>query len=186
MPLYFAYGANMDIAAMATRCPGSRPLGPARLPRHRFIITRDGYASVVRDPRREVRGLLWDLALSDVRILDKFEEVDRGLYTKINQPVITPTGPKRALIYIARTAEVGVPRPGYLESVMLSAETLGLSVAYRQEMTRFLSGARTLPGRDEAPKAGPVPGVRPRAVAPGRGVGSVARASDAWNWGKKD
>jgi len=28
---------------MARRCPNSRPLGPARLPRHRFIVTRDGY-----------------------------------------------------------------------------------------------------------------------------------------------
>ncbi|RYE82539.1 MAG: gamma-glutamylcyclotransferase, partial [Hyphomicrobiales bacterium] len=36
MPLYFAYGANMDIAAMRERCPRSTPLGLARLPRHRF------------------------------------------------------------------------------------------------------------------------------------------------------
>jgi S1-C subfamily serine protease len=34
----------MDRDAMAVRCPLSRPLGTARLPRHRFIITRDGYA----------------------------------------------------------------------------------------------------------------------------------------------
>ena len=27
MPLYFAYGANMDVAAMAQRCPNSKPLG---------------------------------------------------------------------------------------------------------------------------------------------------------------
>ena len=51
MPLYFAYGANMDVAAMATRCPGAKPVGTARLPRHRFIITGDGYASVARDSR---------------------------------------------------------------------------------------------------------------------------------------
>ena len=51
MPLYFAYGLNMDPAGMADRCPNSRALGPARLPRHRFIVTTDGYASVIRDPR---------------------------------------------------------------------------------------------------------------------------------------
>ena len=48
MPLYFAYGSNMDIAAMARRCPASRPLGIARLARHRFAILQAGYATVVR------------------------------------------------------------------------------------------------------------------------------------------
>ena len=60
MPLYFAYGSNMDVAAMASRCPHSRPVGPARLMRHRFLVTSDGYASVQRDPAATVWGLLWD------------------------------------------------------------------------------------------------------------------------------
>ncbi len=181
MPLYFAYGANMDVEAMARRCPASKALGVARLPRHRFIITRDGYASVLRDPRREVHGVLWDLALSDVRTLDKFEEVDRGLYSKINQPVIASTGPKRALVYLASTAEIGAPRPGYLESVLASAESWNLPVAYRHEMMRFLSGAKRPMGA-AAPGEGPVAGVRARAAAPSSTVGAPARASDAWKW----
>ena len=64
MPLYFAYGSNMDRAAMAARCPASKALGSARLARHRFIVTSDSYASVVRDPRRTVWGLLWDIAFA--------------------------------------------------------------------------------------------------------------------------
>jgi len=35
MPLYFAYGANMDRAAMAVRYPRSKPLGIAALMRQR-------------------------------------------------------------------------------------------------------------------------------------------------------
>ncbi|HEX8418365.1 MAG TPA: gamma-glutamylcyclotransferase, partial [Methylobacterium sp.] len=35
MPLYFAYGANMDAGAMALRCPASRLIGQGRLHRHR-------------------------------------------------------------------------------------------------------------------------------------------------------
>ncbi len=180
MPLYFAYGANMDVAAMAARCPGSKPLGLARLPRHRFVITRDGYASVLRDPRREVHGVLWDLALSDVRALDKFEEVDRGLYAKINQSVIGLAGPRRALVYVGASGEVGVPRPGYLESVLASAESWNLPAPYRQEMTRFLrSGPRPEAAAVPPPK---VHGVTPRAAAPTSTAGSPKRASDAWSW----
>lgn len=181
MPLYFAYGANMDVEAMARRCPGSKALGVARLPRHRFIITRDGYASVVRHPRGEVHGVLWDLALSDVRTLDKFEEVDRGLYAKISQPVIAASGPKRALVYVGASIEPGAPRPGYLESVLASAESWNLPAAYRQEMMRFLSGAKT-PIHRAPPLEGPTPGVRARAAAPASTVGAPARASDAWTW----
>ncbi|MCX7325824.1 MAG: gamma-glutamylcyclotransferase [Hyphomicrobiales bacterium] len=178
MPLYFAYGANMDVAAMAGRCPGSKPLGLARLPRHRFIITRDGYASVIRDPRASVHGVLWDLALSDVRVLDRFEEVDRGLYAKITQPVIAEGGPRRALVYVGASAEIGAPRPGYLESVLDSALSWGLPEAYTAEMKRFLRGGPTL---REPPPAGPVPGVQTRADAPRTTVGA-ARASHAWSW----
>jgi gamma-glutamylcyclotransferase (GGCT)/AIG2-like uncharacterized protein YtfP len=122
MPLYFAYGANMDVAAMSARCPGSKPIGRGRLPRHRFIVTQDGFASVVRDPRREVHGVLWDAALADIRTLDKFEEVDRGLYVKITQSIIVEGGSRRALVYVGCSGFVGKPKPGYLEDVLASAE----------------------------------------------------------------
>jgi gamma-glutamylcyclotransferase (GGCT)/AIG2-like uncharacterized protein YtfP len=125
MPLYFAYGANMDTAGMARRCPSSKPVGLARLPRHRWIISTDGYANVVRDPRREVHGMLWELALSDVPTLDRFEDVPR-LYRKVMQPVITAKGIRRALVYAGRAGETGRPRPGYLDLVIAAALSAGL------------------------------------------------------------
>jgi gamma-glutamylcyclotransferase (GGCT)/AIG2-like uncharacterized protein YtfP len=189
MPLYFAYGANMDAAAMAVRCPGATALGVARLPRHRFIITRDGYASVLRDPRATVHGVLWDLSLAHIRTLDKFEEIDRGLYAKIIQPVLAGVGAKRALVYVGAASETGGPRPGYLESVIDSAKAWALPPAYIAEMARFLS-ARRHSGVFE-PGAAPATGVRPRAAAPSstvggasraKPIGTASRASDAWSW----
>lgn len=171
MPLYFAYGLNMDVAGMARRCPRSTALGLARLPRHRFIVTTDGYASVVRDPRESVHGVLWDCALGDIRTLDKFEELASGLYVKINQPVIVEGGAKRALIYIGRSGTPGRPKPGYLEQVVAAAKEWSLPETYVAGMTQCLSK----PNRDlkslnrdtsEALPPGPVPGVRPRAAAP--------------------
>ena len=53
MPLFFAYGANMDVAAMAQRCPRSKPRGVARLMRHRLVAMREGWLSVARDPQRD-------------------------------------------------------------------------------------------------------------------------------------
>lgn len=171
MPLYFAYGLNMDIAGMAKRCPGSRPLGLARLPRHRFIVTSDGYASAIRDPRETVHGVLWDCSLGDIRALDKFEDIASGLYVKISQPVIVEGGAKRALVYVGRSGTLGKPRPGYMETVIANAKHWALPEAYITGLNRFL----TKPNLDmkslnpdvraELPP-GPVAGVRPRALAP--------------------
>jgi hypothetical protein len=137
MPLYFAYGSNMDVAAMARRCPASKPIGLARLPRHRLVIMREGYASVVRDPRREVRGMLWDLALADVPALDRYEGVAGGLYTKVQQSVLAASGARRALVYVGRDAGPGVPRPGYLEAVAAAARSAGLPDGYVRELERL-------------------------------------------------
>ena len=92
MPLYFAYGANMNREAMARRCPRSSALVRARLARHRLAVMREGWLTVVRDPRASVHGVLWDVALSDVPPLDRYEGLAQGLYAKIAQPVLTESG----------------------------------------------------------------------------------------------
>ncbi len=137
MPLYFAYGSNMDLAAMATRCPASTLIGPARLVRHRFLINADGYATVLRDPRTDVHGLLFDLALTDVPALDRFEAVGR-LYSKIIQSVLTEDGTKRALVYVGRTGEPGAAKPGYLEAVIAAAKAADLPARYVANLESML------------------------------------------------
>lgn len=137
MPLYFAYGSNMDRAAMALRCPRSRPLGPARLMRHRFAIMAEGYATVLRDPGATVHGVLHDLALADVAGLDRYEAVGRGLYRKVIYSVIRAAGrPVRALVYVGNGAGGGHPLPGYIEGVIAAARDWGLPGAYVAELAR--------------------------------------------------
>ena len=140
MPLYFAYGANMDAAAMARRCPVSRLIGGGHLPRHRFLIMREGYASVVRDPVRVVYGVLWDLAVDDIPALDRYEGVAGGLYAKATLPVTTAGGVKRALIYLGRSTAPGRPRPGYLDAVLAAARAAQLPPAYLREIGTWMRG----------------------------------------------
>lgn len=150
MPLYFAYGSNMDEAALRTRCAKARLIGNARLPRHRFVLMANGYASVRRDPGAEVHGVLFDLALSDVRPLDRYEEIARGLYTKAMQPVVRQGGqPCRALIYFGTDpATGGIPAPGYMESIAAAARTAMLPPAYIAMLENFIQAGRpsALPG----------------------------------------
>jgi gamma-glutamylcyclotransferase (GGCT)/AIG2-like uncharacterized protein YtfP len=147
MPLYFAYGSNMDRSAMAERCPASTPLEPARLARHRLVITAGGYASVLRDARRTVWGLLWNMALSDMPALDRYEDVAGGLYVKLSQPVIAGSGVRRALIYVARNRAFGQPQPGYIETVVAAARDAGLPDDYLREIAALApqAGSRAPP-----------------------------------------
>ena len=133
MPTYFAYGSNMDRVAMAQRCPRSHPLGPARLPHHCPDLTQQGYATVSRDPRGTVWGLLWDLALSDVPALDRWEEVSRGMYAKEIISVVRKGGAAvRALIYIGNDVHFAGPRasPAYGKAIVEAAGELDLPGAY--------------------------------------------------------
>jgi gamma-glutamylcyclotransferase (GGCT)/AIG2-like uncharacterized protein YtfP len=148
MPLCFAYGANMHVADMARRCPGSRPLGLARLPRRRWFITADGYASVRPDPKAAVHGVLWELALADVAALDRFEGVSRGLYRKLVQPVITPDGPRRALVYVGTETREGGCSAAYRETVLEAARHWRLPAGYVAQIEAAMSSrpAKREPG----------------------------------------
>ncbi len=164
MPLTFAYGSNMDEAAMQARCPASKAIGPARLARHRFLVTSDGYATVIRDPRRTVWGVLWDLALADMPALDRYESLHTGLYAKVVQPVLTDAGPRKAIVYVARSSRPGVPRPGYMEGVLAAARAAGLPPEYLREL-----GAWAGEPQDAARR----PKVRPTQAAPASTVRAV-------------
>jgi hypothetical protein len=122
LPLTFAYGANMDVAGMASRCPRSKPLGVARLMRHRLVAMREGWLSVVRDPRGIVHGVLWDIAPADVAALDRFEAVGKGLYVKRLQAVVAQGGAKRALVYFGANSGPGVLRADYAGDVIAAAQ----------------------------------------------------------------
>jgi hypothetical protein len=142
MPLYFAYGTNMDAEAMRGRCPRSQPLGTARLARHRLAVNDERCFTIVRDPRTEVHGVLFDLALADVPALDRYEEVARGLYAKVMQPVLRAGGsPVRALVYIGRNLGSGPARLDHLDIVRRAATAWALPARYIADLDRFVAPA---------------------------------------------
>jgi hypothetical protein len=165
MPLYFAYGSNMDVEAMARRCPRSKPLGVARLMRHRLAIMREGWLTVTRDANGGVDGVLWTIALADVAALDRYEGLADGLYAKITQPVLVAGGAKRALLYCGANAGPGVARADYIAGVLEAARRWRLPEATIARLERFAleAGVAAPPSADAA--ATPVK-VRPRFATP--------------------
>ena len=137
---------------MARRCPASKPVGVGRLMRHRLFIFDEGYASVIRDPQRTVWGLVWDLALADVAALDRYESLSTGLYTKVVQSILTDKGPRRAMIYVARSAKPGSPKSGYMEGVVEAAVEAGLPPDYIRGLRAWLPMSQEGPSPAERPK----------------------------------
>ncbi len=125
MPLTFAYGSNMDAAAMKARCPGAKLLGRARLPGQKFALAPGGFATLVRDAGAITHGVLWDLSFGDLAALDRYEGAG---YAKISQPVLRENlSPVRALIYIGRPgAELGRAPEDYMIGIVAAARELGL------------------------------------------------------------
>ena len=137
MPLYFAYGSNMDAGAMAHRCPRSKAHGLARLERHRLALMREGWLTAVRAPTSAVHGVLWDLALSDIPALDRYEGVAQGLYVKLTQAVIAERGPKQAIVYFGVNSGPGVPRAAYIAEVLAAARSWPLSAEGVEALERL-------------------------------------------------
>lgn len=132
MPLTFAYGSNMDADAMIRRCPGARLAGRAFLPRHRFALMADGFATVLRDPAASACGVLWELGFGDLAALDRYEDVALGGYRKIDQPVLREgASPVRALVYVGTDGKrLGRAPPDYMAKIVAAARAHGFSGDY--------------------------------------------------------
>jgi hypothetical protein len=167
MPLYFAYGSNMDVEGMTRRCPRAKPLGRARLARHQLAIMREGWLTAARDLRGDVHGVLWDVAFADMRALDQYEQLASGLYTKTQQPVIGERGAKQALVYFGANAGPGVAAADYIAGVLAAARNWKLPAATIARLESFAAAAgvaRSAPPAGGEPASSPR--VRPRFATP--------------------
>lgn len=69
--LYFAYGANLNLASMKHRCPDARPIRAAELNGYRLVFS--GVASIVPATDCRVPGALWEITEACEKSLDIFE-----------------------------------------------------------------------------------------------------------------
>ena len=75
---YVAYGSNLNVKQMATRCPGAEPIGTAFLYDHRLTFKghRNGtYGVLTVDPRKgyDVPVAVWKLQPGNETSLDQYE-----------------------------------------------------------------------------------------------------------------
>jgi len=141
MIVYFAYGANMERAAMDKRCAGAVPLGPAVLRGWRYVIAH-GYGSIAPAPGNCVHGVLWRLTPRDLAALNAFESLDAGLYRRAMLTVQIGVQRVRALVYVGRQRGRRRAMPGYQERIVAAAQDWALPPRHIAALARLAPGYR--------------------------------------------
>ncbi|KAA2251213.1 gamma-glutamylcyclotransferase [Solihabitans fulvus] len=130
MPLYAAYGSNMDPNQMMERAPASPMAGTGWLAGWRLTFGGEdlgwegALATIVEDADTQVFAVLYDVSPRDEATLDRWEGA-LGLYKKIRLRVQTLEGSVVAWLYVLDAYEGGLPSARYLGVVADAAEAAG-------------------------------------------------------------
>lgn len=108
--LYFAYGANLNHAGMAYRCPKARPVTRGYLEDWELIFS--GVASIRPAIGRRVPGALWEITADCERSLDRFE----GWPTLYRKQWVQVNG-QRAMAYVMTYDDPRLPAGNYLATI---------------------------------------------------------------------
>jgi len=139
MRFYFAYGSNMWLAQMNSRCPGHSRVGLGILSGYRWLINRHGYATLAVAANEAVHGVIYTLTEIDERNLDAYEEVDSGLYLKQDCKVRVAEGELSCLVYIDPVSEEGAPEAAYIARINYGLRDAGLPESYvEKQIRRFI------------------------------------------------
>nr|WP_102958979.1 gamma-glutamylcyclotransferase family protein [Mangrovicella endophytica] len=136
--LYFAYGSNLSKAHMAALCPGAEPVGAATLADYRLVFRT--FADIEPAAGCNVVGGLWRVTAACEAALDAYENLDGGLYRRIEilpqwlgPDAIPPADgqPEAApAVFAYRMNEAGyaVPANAYLAVIEAGYRDFGLPV----------------------------------------------------------
>lgn len=115
---YLAYGANMDVGIMASRCADAKFLGTGVLENFRLMFKGKeplAYATIEEWNGFKVPYVLWEISKSDERELDYFEGFPR-FYQKHTVAVEHDGKKFLAMFYQKDVAQpVGQPMTHYVE-----------------------------------------------------------------------
>lgn len=136
VPLYAAYGSNMDPGQMMERAPHSPMAGTGWLNGWRLTFGGEdlgwegALATIVEDPTSQVFVVLYDMTSEDEKQLDRWEGGELGLHKKLRVRVQTLEGPTLAWLYVLDAYEGGLPSARYLGMLADAAEAAGAPEDY--------------------------------------------------------
>ena len=144
--LYMAYGSNLNIPQMRSRCPDARIVGTAELPGWRLMYkgSKSGnYLTIEQAEGYTVPVAVWAVSEQDERNLDRYEGFPAFYYKKELSVTMresdsgTPR-PVKAFVYIMHEErKLGRPAPGYVERCAEGYKAFGFDLAHLDEAYEF-------------------------------------------------
>lgn len=120
---YLAYGSNLNVNQMASRCPNARPVGTGAIPGYELLFkgSKTGaYLTIEKAADSFVPVAVWAVTPEDEAALDRYEGWPRFYYKKEIAITMRETvGGKlreiKAFVYIMRESrEAALPRGEYV------------------------------------------------------------------------
>ena len=131
MKLYIAYGSNLNKEQMAYRCPTAKPIGKGLLHGYRLVFQGQPYgahANIIPEDGQMVPIVVWEIGPRDEAMLDRYEGVAGGYYTKEYMEITVGGETKEALVYIMTPHDYGIPGDQYLEIIAKGYEDFDLPI----------------------------------------------------------
>lgn len=133
---YFAYGSNLDITQMQRRCPGSRPIGRAKLSGYNFQFdglsqnwSHAAAANIIPAKGKAVWGALYEMSDQNQVELDRYEPNYERATLEVESEKF---GRVMAITYLRSARKLGRPSPEYLSAIVKGAKDNDLPRDYVQ------------------------------------------------------
>lgn len=134
--LYIAYGSNLNLKQMASRCPTAKLYGTGVVNGYelQFKGSPNGaFATIGENENASVPVEVWELESYDERRLDIYEGYPNHYY-KQDIPVTVNGEELMAMVYIMnQKQDFGIPSDYYYETVCQGYEDCGLDVSVLEE-----------------------------------------------------
>lgn len=118
--LYIAYGSNLNLAQMASRCPSAAIYAKGILNNWELVYRgskTNSHATIIRKPKSTVPVLVWEIQPDDENRLDIYEGYPHYYYKK-DIMVYVEGKKKKAMVYIMDEKHPpGKPSRRYIETI---------------------------------------------------------------------
>lgn len=140
MPLYFAYGSNMDAERLGKRIGAAKLIGIGSVTGYDLCFNKSsvdgsGKANLIERVDAVVEGVVFEVSVAQ---LLKLDGIEKG-YHRAPVSVVIDGATQNAITYIADADQIDdtlTPTTEYLRFITRGAEAFGLSEAYRQRLAR--------------------------------------------------
>ena len=136
VPLYAAYGSNLDPGRMRATCPRSPLVGTGWLEGWRLTFGgrelgwESAVATAVEAAGDRTFAALYDVESADAETLNELEGATGGMYRRIHTTAATLDGDVAVWMYVFNGYEGGLPSVWYLAELASAAERAGAPEDY--------------------------------------------------------